>query len=372
MNVLFLEEWPRFVGGSERMSLALCGHAARRGHHVSMAYARPGDMVDAYARAGARVHQIPATPIAVRHLPTALRSITALANVVRRGKADVVFTSQVNYVSLLAAVGQVTGARTGVHLGLVYNYPSPVFRTGARLIDLAVAPSEQSADGWRQKDWPSKSLRVIANGVDTQVFHPGDGRAAARRRQSLDGVAGPLVAYVGRLVPEKGIFTLLEAFARYRRAAGAGHLLYVGQPGADEISQLGRRAHDAGLKPGDWTVRPAVATPEDVYRSADLVVAPSEWDEPFGLSPLEALACGTMTVVSDRGVLPTFVAPVGDSAVFPSGDIDALRRRLTEWLSADDRREASARALAAHASSRFGLDRCGDEYLAAFSSMVES
>ena len=124
MNVLFLEEWPRFVGGSERMSLALCGHAARRGHQVSLAYARSGDMVDAYSKAGATCHKIPATPIAVRHPITAWQSVRSLLDVVRRDRIDVLFTSQVNYVSLLTAIARMSRVRTGVHLGLVEVGPS--------------------------------------------------------------------------------------------------------------------------------------------------------------------------------------------------------------------------------------------------------
>src|ERR1041385_4695531 len=152
MRLLFLEERPRFGGGWERMSLALCQHAIARGHQAWLAFAADGDMVPAYATAGASVHQLPVVPIAVRHPLTAWRSIPSLRQLGKAARIDLVFTSQVNYVSLLAAVGKSVGVRTAVHLGLAYDYPSPVFRTGMRLIDVGFSPSEHTAAEWRARD----------------------------------------------------------------------------------------------------------------------------------------------------------------------------------------------------------------------------
>jgi glycosyltransferase involved in cell wall biosynthesis len=370
VNVLFLEQAPSFGGGSERMSLALCQHALQRGHRTWLVHAAAGDMVPAYARAGATCRELPVTPVAVRHPLTAWRSFSGLRALVRQARIDVLFTSQVNYVSLLAAVGRWTGVRTSVHLGLTYDYPSPVFRTGMRLIDLAVTPSEHTADGWRRRDWPARSLRVIPNAVDTGVFHPGDGREAARRRLALSRSPAPLVAYVGRLVPDKGIFTLARAFARYRRLGGDGHLLFVGTAPGPEAAQLRQVATEEGLAGDVWSIRPATSVPEDVYRAADLIVVPSEWDEPFGLVPLEAMACGTVALVSNRGVLPEFVAPRRHDAVFAAGDPEGLSERLTHWLGDERRREDAAVDLSTYVRANFSFERCGDAYLAAFGRLV--
>ena len=290
MNLLFLEQQPRFIGGSERMGLALCAHAQAHGHHSWLVHGEPGDMVAAYAAAGASCMQRPVAPLAARHPREALRSIAALRGVVQSKRIDVIFTSQVSCVSLLAAVGRTTAAHTAVHLGLFYDFPSPLFRASRHAIDLGIAPSEHTAAAWRRRGWPSGALQVIRNGVDTAVFSPGDGREAARTRLGVDAAARPLVAYVGRLVAEKGIFTLMRALAWHRRAGGAGHLLFAGYAPADEAAQLARIAREEKLADDDWDIRPATDKPEDIYRAADLVVVPSEWDEPFGLVPLEAMA----------------------------------------------------------------------------------
>jgi glycosyltransferase involved in cell wall biosynthesis len=365
MKLLVLEERPRFVGGSERMSLAICQHALRRGHQAWLVHAEDGDMVAAYQAAGATTRHVPVVPMAARRPGEAWRSVRVLSGLVRREGIDVVFTSQVSYVSLLAAVGVWTGVRTVVHLGVVYDFPSPLFRTGMRLVSLGVTPSSHAAEGWRHRDWPAGRLRVIANGVDTRTFSPGPGRDDARRRLGFASAAGPVVAYVGRLVAEKGIFTLIRAFARGRDQVRS-RLVLVGPAPADEVARLRACAREEGLPDEAWEVRAPTAAPEEVYRAADLVVVPSEWEEPFGLAPLEAMACGTPVIVSDRGLLPELVAPVGESAVFPAGDVDRLGARLIYWLEDESRRASAGARLMAHVRSAYAFEACGDAYLDAF------
>jgi glycosyltransferase involved in cell wall biosynthesis len=370
MKLLFLEYQPRFVGGSERMALALCRYMQIRGHQSWLVYGEPGDMVAAYAAAGAQCRKLPVAPLAVRHPWKAARSIKALRGIVQRERIDAIFTSQVSYVSLLAAMRCTTAARTVVHLGLTYDFSSPLFRASQHAIDLGVAPSPHTAEGWSRRGWPPDALQVIPNGVDTTVFCPGDGREKARARIGVADAARPLVVYVGRLVAEKGIFTLLRAMALYRQRGGAGHLLFAGAAPADETARLSRIAREEKLAEGDWEIRPATAKPEDIYRAADLVVVPSEWDEPFGLVPLEAMACGTLALVSDRGILPDFVAPLGSAAVFAAGAAPALADRLAYWLSDADRRTAAAGRLAAHTQTHYGFASCGNAYLDAFQRLL--
>jgi len=369
MRLVFLEERPEFGGGSERMSLALCRHAVRKGHEAWLVHAQPGNMVAEYQDAGARCQHLPVFPIAVRRPTEALRSYRHLASVADDVKANVLFTSQVNFAPLLVAVGRRGRVVSAVHLGLAYDYPSPVFQAGMRRVDLGVTPSQHTAAEWTRRGWPESSLRVIPNGVETDRFSIGDGREAARQRLGLP--AGmPIVAFVGRLVPEKGIATLLGAFARYLRKGREGHLLFAGGAEPTVRERLGERAQAEGLDESAWEIRPATPRPEDVYRAADVVVVPSEWDEPFGLVPLEAASCGTLTIVSNRGVLESFVKPLGERAVFHSGDTAGLADRLDYWLADADRRASSAECLSRFVRTTFDFNVCGDAYLAEFASRV--
>lgn len=347
------------------MSLSLCRHARARGHDVWLAYERRGDMVAAYERSGAHCVQVPVRPVAARRPFEAWTSFRSLRGLVRRTHVDLMFTSQVPLVPVVAGAAYGTGVRTVVHLGLVYDFPSPIFQWGMRAIDLGVAPSAHTAAGWRDRGWPLSALRVIENGVDDATFSPGDGREAARRRLGVP-LNQPLIAYVGRLVAAKGIFTLVDAFGAYRRQGGAARLLLVGAAPTEEEAELHARARQACVPADAWEVRSPTAAPEDVYRAADVVVVPSEWDEPFGLVPLEAAACGTLAIVSDRGRLPEFVAAVGPCAVVRAGDAEELCARLVYWLADPIRREAAAIRLRTDVVDRFAFGACGDQYLDAF------
>lgn len=328
-------------------------------------------MVAAYAAAGVSCWPCPARPLAVRRPMTAARSIASAVRLVRRTRAQVLFTSQVSYVALLAAVKALTGVRTAVHLGLVYDYPSPVFWRGVQSIDVGIAPSAHTAAGWRERGWPDATLRIIPNGVDTTVFCPGE-RAVARRALGLSSDE-PVVAYVGRLVKEKGIFTLLRAMSEHRKSGGHGALIFVGDAPADEREQLARLANDEGYAEARLRILPATSTPEIVYRAADVVVVPAEWDEPFGLVPLEAAASGALVLVSARGVLPQLVAPLGAAAVFPSANVMALKDCLARWLGESDSvRAEAARKLGEFVRANYSFDRCGDEYLDVFERLLAS
>lgn len=348
------------------MSLALCRHALTRGHACSLAYAESGDMVHAYASVDASTHALPVFPLAVRHPWIAWRSIRSLVRLVRTTNADWIVTSQVSYVSLLALVGKLTRTRTAVHLGLPFAFPSPLFGYGMRHVTLGITPSPHTAESWKQRGWPEKRLRIIPNGVDTAIFNSLVSRQQSRAEIGISPDKGPLVTYVGRIVTPKGVQTLLRAFASWRKRTNIGLLLFVGHAQADVTTALRQLAAQLDLPNEAWEIRPQTSHPESFYRAADLVVVPSEWDEPFGLAPLEAMACGTLAVVSDRGVMPEFVAPLGGACVFQSGDASSLEERLKNWLSDTPARENAAVQMAEYITSRYSFTHCGDAYLEAF------
>lgn len=326
-------------------------------------------MVEAYRSAGAVCHRLPLHSLAVRKPRATWTAFRSLVSAMRQDRIDVTFTSQVAYTALIAAATRVTGTRSAIHLGLVYDYPSPIFKWATRTIDLGVTPSEHTARGWRERGWPDRTLRVIPNGIDLSQFDASVTRAEARAELQLPPTI-PIVGYVGRLVAAKGIFTLMRAFAAYRRTGRAAYLLFVGDSAGQERQQLVDLARAEGLADDDWSARGSTDVPQRVYRAADVVVLPAEWDEPFGLVPLEAAACGTLVIVSDRGILPEFVIAAGDRAVFPSGSAEVLSARLAGWLSNASDREAAAARLSQDVRQRFSFERCGDAYLAAFDRMA--
>jgi glycosyltransferase involved in cell wall biosynthesis len=152
-------------------------------------------------------------------------------------------------------------------------------------------------------------------------------RAAARERMgaSLDGF---LALFVGRLVPEKGIETLLQAW-RQAVVPGGSALAFAGSgpiaPSGPDIHALGRVERDA-LPP--------------LYAAADALVLPSiataTFREPWGLVSNEAMHQGTPVIASDAvgAVAGGLVVDGRTGLVFPAGDADALAARLSALAAA--------------------------------------
>ena len=145
-----------------------------------------------------------------------------------------------------------------------------------------------------------RRIAVVPGGVDTERFRP-MGRARARRRLGLDRCE-PLVLFVGRIEPLKGIDVLLRAAASLE---GPLRLLIVGGDHKDRQrkSALRSLARELGI-PTRVTFRDAV--PHEAlhlyYNAADVCAVPSYY-ESFGLVAVEAMACGTPVVASRVGGL---------------------------------------------------------------------
>jgi glycosyltransferase involved in cell wall biosynthesis len=111
-----------------------------------------------------------------------------------------------------------------------------------------------------------------------------------------------LIAFAGRLEPEKGVDVLLRAVAKLKDAC-----LEVAGDGA-MLPQLRRLAEDLGIRSRVHFLgaQPHRAVRE-LYLRSSVVCVPSIWHEPFGYAAAEALAWGRALVVSDRGAFPELV-----------------------------------------------------------------
>jgi D-inositol-3-phosphate glycosyltransferase len=181
---------------------------------------------------------------------------------------------------------------------------------------------------------PPERIAVVPCGVDTGLFAPGD-RDTARARLGLDG--GPLVLYVGRLAPIKGLETLLEAIARLRAGGAPVGLLIVGgetdEPLGTHESDLRRRIARLGLREA---VRFVGAQTQDrlrdYYVAADVTVLPSYY-ESFGMVALEAMACGSPVIASRVGGLQTTVRDGDTGLLVGEHDAGALAETLARVLA---------------------------------------
>jgi glycosyltransferase involved in cell wall biosynthesis len=195
---------------------------------------------------------------------------------------------------------------------------------------------------------------VIPNGVDLEVFSPGD-RAQARRELGIAEDA-PLVVFSaqgGRANEFKDFPALREALGRLGSPVQA---VALGDPAPGEEQVGSARVRAVG----------AVPTAEVAHwlRAADVYVHPSRADT-FPSGVLEALACGTAVVASRVGGIPEQVRDETGLLVEP-GDPAALAAAVELLLGDPERRTRMGAAAEADARERFSLERQVDAYLALY------
>jgi glycosyltransferase involved in cell wall biosynthesis len=207
---------------------------------------------------------------------------------------------------------------------------------------------------------PRQRIGVVPCGVDTQRFTPAGPRASRGHR--------PRLLWLGRLVERKGVDTILQALAR----VPAAELLIAGGPPRSELSldpeacrlmDLARRLRVANRV--CWLGRVAHERTPELIRSADIVVC-TPWYEPFGIVPLEAMACGVPVVVSAVGGMTDTVVHGATGVHVPPRRPDVLALALRNLLADSVRREAYGIAGVDRARVRYTWERVAQETLACY------
>ncbi|HEY1765702.1 MAG TPA: glycosyltransferase family 4 protein [Opitutaceae bacterium] len=369
MNILFIEQQPRFIGGSERITLSLCTQMRRHGHGTHLVYETVGDMVSAFAEVTDSCTRARVLPIALRRPLEAAASLGNLRRIVRRHRIDVLFTSHLGYVPLLAAQRFLGGKPSLVHIGLGVSLRTTLFRWAMPRIDAIVAPSEPMRQICADSGWPVGHLQVIPNGVDLERFKPAADRGALRSELGLPPSLS-LAVYAGRLVAEKGVFTLVRAAARLRRSGLRFHLAIVGAAPASEAGELASLATSEGLGPDDFTLRGPTDRPERYFAAADITVVPTQGPESFGLVAIEAMACASAPIVSDAGILPEIVGRENGACWFRQGDEEELSQKLLFLFTSHGAREAVVQASLERVRARYSLVECSKSYERALSASI--
>jgi glycosyltransferase involved in cell wall biosynthesis len=204
---------------------------------------------------------------------------------------------------------------------------------------------------------PAGSLRLCYNGIDLNEFQPGD-------RARLPGCSPDalVIGTVCALRPEKGLTTLLDAFARLRAMHSGLRLVIVGSG-----SMLGQLKSQAGLLGivADCTFVPATERVSGWLRSIDIFVLPSR-SEGLSNSLLEAMACGCCPVASNVGGNPELVRDEETGLLFEPGDAAGLCAALETLVNNETLRRRLAAAATQSIHERFSIrasaERMGDIY----------
>ncbi len=206
-------------------------------------------------------------------------------------------------------------------------------------MDRLIATSKMTAS---YLDHPAN---VILHGIDTDVFTPSDDRAALREGLGLPDAT--LIGCYGRIRAQKGTGDFLEAMIPLMKDRPEVHALIMGRATEKHIDYergLSALAAQNGLSDRVHFL-PEVPVHEmaNWYRVLDLFVAPQRW-EGFGLTPLEAMACGVPVVATTVGAFPELITDKVGTLV-PPNDQEAMNLAVLRFAAdANARRSAGEHA----------------------------
>lgn len=187
--------------------------------------------------------------------------------------------------------------------------------------------------------------QAVAQGIGQDIAVITNPYRESRFRLLNTGGRSRDLAFLGRLVSDKGAILLLEALALLRARGITPSLSIIGS--GPEEPALRARCAALGLE-GQVRFEGVVRGERlvELLNQSRIMAIPSLWEEPFGVVALEGIACGCVVVAARAGGLSEAMGPCG--VTFPKGDASALADRLAELLSDPDRITALRADAAAH------------------------
>lgn len=253
----------------------------------------------------------------------------------------------------------------GKRLKLVFTSASQRKQTGLtrwliRRMDAVVATSDRTAA------YLEGPAQVIMHGIDLDGFSPPEDRSALRQHLGLP-VEGPLIGCYGRIRSSKGTDVFVTAMIDVLREI-QGHALVMGRAVDKDrafLTDLRTRVDSAGLSDRiHFLPEVPVEQMADWYRVLDLYVAPQRW-EGFGLTPIEAMACGVPVVATRVGAFEQIVTEDTGALVDPD-DPEALARAIKDAFAPPRPVDTWARYARPHVAAHFAIAREASDLIALY------
>lgn len=327
---LFSALYPPHIGGVESFTFHLAHALATRGDAVTVVTNdTEGQGAGAADENGVEVVRLPCRPLAGGRLPLPVRDarFRALDDRLRAERWNGVLVNARFYPHSLY------GMRLARERGLapvVLDHGSAPLCVGSPVADRVIWAYERAVTAWGKTRYKPRYLGistksaqwlrtfgitaegVVSNSIDAAAYRSSSSGRDFRREL---GIAPDrlLVAFVGRLVPEKGVPALIKA-SRSTGVREAGAVIALA--GAGPLNAATAQAASSTLRPL------GALPPADVsalLQQADLLCLPTR-SEGFSTTLLEAAACGTPAVVTDVGGAAELIPDGGYGTIIPSAD----------------------------------------------------
>ncbi|MBS1606709.1 MAG: glycosyltransferase [Bacteroidetes bacterium] len=223
----------------------------------------------------------------------------------------------------------------------------------------------------------AKKITIVPCGFNPSEFQPYD-RNAARQHLGLPQDK-PILLQLGRMVPRKGIDTVIRALGCLLKAGEKARLVIVG--GNDEsddttltpeIGRLKKIACDENVQDDIlFTGRKSRHLLKYYYAAADIFIT-TPWYEPFGITPLEAMACGIPVVGSDTGGIKYSVANGRTGFLVPAKDFNTLAEKIGHLIKDPGLRLSMGRRGLHRVHSLFTWEKVADQMCSVYTGIETS
>ncbi|HEY2549759.1 MAG TPA: glycosyltransferase [Streptosporangiaceae bacterium] len=260
-------------------------------------------------------------------------------------------------VPVVQTFHELAGSRRGTVTSVARKRLEPVI---ARSVSAVLAGTSAELAALTRLGVPRAAVRVVPCGVDTSTFAPVGPVARRTRRPRLLAMAAQAA--------DHGLDVVLNALPRL---PGTELLIAGGPPkaqlsGDPELRELAALAKRRGISDRVlFTGEVSAARLPALLRSADLLVHVAA-DEPLGLVPLQAMACGTPVVAAAGGSYHDAVVDGATGLLVPAGQAGELARRIRQLLATPMLLQGYGIAAADRATARYSWDRIGQETLAVY------
>ncbi|HEX7127415.1 MAG TPA: glycosyltransferase [Thermodesulfobacteriota bacterium] len=368
------------AGGQNVYVAELATHLAALGYEVDVFTRRDSARLPERVALGPRLRLVhvpagPAAPVPKESLLPYMDAFGAyVRHAARRRRYDLFhanfFMSGLVAADLKAALGvpfvvtfHALGRVRRLHQQGADGFPDARFAIEERVIaeaDRVLAECPQDAEDLRRfYDADPSRLVMIPCGVAPETFYPVP-RRFARRVTGLPA-RGTILLQLGRMVPRKGVDIVIRALARLRERHGVrATLVVVGGDGdtpdpavTPEIGRLAAVAREADVADGVvFTGRRPVESLRFYYSAADVFIT-TPWYEPFGITPLEAMACARPVVGAAVGGIAYTVVDGETGFLVPPCDPDAVADRVARICAAPQLGRAMGRRGLARVRAHF-------------------
>ncbi len=267
-----------------------------------------------------------------------------------------------------------------IHQGKADQFPAERLAIEERIVreaDAIIAECPQDeADLFTHYNADPTCITIIPCGVNVDQFHPIH-QWTARALLGLN----PRERYIlqlGRMVPRKGVETVIQALALLLDRYGVlAHLLIVGgeadEPDPLKTPEIGRLmaiAEREGVAHRVTFVGRKRRDELKYYYAAANVFVTTPWYEPFGMTPLEAMACGTPVIGANVGGIKYSVSDGETGYLVPPKDPAALAARLCDLLSNEQRADTFGRNAVSRVHEQFVWSKVAEQVSTLYAGML--